>query len=110
MLLSMCKKSKLREMRPIIISLQLADHFVKYPVGILEDVLIKIGDLYVSVGFVILEMEEDMCTPIILGRPFLATAECYIDVKNGTLSFDMGDDHLPCLKLLNSLLFMMNFI
>ena len=30
--------------------------------------------------FVILEMEEDMRIPIILGRPFLATAGCRIDV------------------------------
>jgi len=43
---------------------------------------------------VILEMEEDMRTPIILGRPFLATAGCQIDVKNGKLSFDVGDEHV----------------
>ena len=39
-------------------------------------------------------MEEDMRTPIILGRPFLATAGCRIDVKNGKLSFDVGDEHV----------------
>ena len=81
-------------MRTITISLQLADRSVKYPVGVLEDVLIKVGDLYVSVDFVILEMEEDTCTLIILKRTFLATAWCCIDVKNGKLSFDMGDDHV----------------
>jgi len=37
----------------------LADHSVKYPGGILEDVPIKVRDLYASVDFVILEMEED---------------------------------------------------
>ena len=42
----------------------------------------------------ILEMEEDTQTPIILGRTFLATAGCRIDVKSGTLSFDMGNDHV----------------
>jgi len=67
---------------------------VKYPVGILEDVPIKVGNLYVSVDFVILELEENTRTPIILGRPFLAIAGCRIDVKNGTLSFDVGDDHV----------------
>jgi len=39
-------------------------------------------------------MKEDMHTLIILGRPFLATARCRIDVKNAKLSFDMGDDHV----------------
>ena len=47
-----------------------------------------------SVDFVILEMEEDTRTPIILGRPFLATAVCCIDVKNDTLTFDVGDVHV----------------
>ena len=35
-----------------------------------------------------------MCTPIIFGRPFLATAGCHIDVTNGKLSFHVGDDHV----------------
>jgi len=67
----------------------LADCSVKYPVGILEDVLIKVGDLYVPANFVIIEM-EDTRTPIILRRPFIATIGCRIDVKNGTLSFDVA--------------------
>jgi len=46
-------------------------------------------------------MEEDMCTPIILGSPFLATAGCRVDVKNGQLSFDVGDEHVEfnCFKV-----------
>jgi len=91
--LSLTKKLKLGEMRPTTHSLQLADHSVKYPMAVLEDVPIKIGYLYVLVDFVILEMEEDMRTPIILVRPFLATAGCRIDVKNGKLSFDVVDEH-----------------
>jgi len=46
---SLYKKMDLGEMRPTTISLQLAYCFVKYPVGILEDVPIKVGDLYVPV-------------------------------------------------------------
>jgi len=41
--------------------------------GVLEDVPIKVGDLYISVDFVILEIEEDTHTSIILGRLLLAT-------------------------------------
>ena len=59
MLLSMCEKLELGEIRPTTISLQFADRSVKCPVGILEDVSIKVEDLYVLVNFVILEMEED---------------------------------------------------
>jgi len=92
--LSLCEKLELREMRPTTIFLQLADHSIKYHVGVLEDVPIKVGDLYVPADFVILEIEEDMRTPIILGRPFLTTAGCRIDVKNGKLSFDVWDEHV----------------
>ena len=67
---------------------------MKYPVGVLEDVPIKVRDLYVLVDFVVLEMEEDMRTPIILGRPFVATTGCHIDVKNSKLSFDVGDNQM----------------
>jgi len=91
---SMCEKLDLGEMRPTSISLQLANRSMRYPMGVLEDVPIKVGDLHVSVDFVILEMEEGTRTPIILGRPFLATAESRIDVRNGNLSFDVGDDHV----------------
>ena len=83
MRLSMCKKLVLGEMRPITISLQLADYSVKYLMGVLEDVPTKLRDLNILVGFVILEMEENMHTSIILGRPFLATPVCRIGVKNG---------------------------
>ena len=47
--LSLCEKLELGELRPITISLQLADCSVKYPIGILEDVPIKVRDLYVQV-------------------------------------------------------------
>jgi len=67
---------------------------MKYPVSILEDVPIKVGDLYVPVDFVILKMEENTRTPIILGRLFLTTAGCRIDIKNGKLSFDVANDHV----------------
>jgi len=75
--------------------------------GVLEDVFIRVGDLYVPVDFVTLEMKEDKCTPIILGRPFWATIECLIDVKNSKLSFDVGDDHVQ-FNLFKAFLYLMS--
>ncbi|XP_057997585.1 uncharacterized protein LOC131176552 [Hevea brasiliensis] len=80
---SICQKLKVGVLKPAIISLQLANRFVKYPMGILENIPIKVGKFFIPVDFVILEMEEDVQIPIILGRPFLATARAIIDVKNG---------------------------
>ena len=41
---------------------------------------------------VILEMEEDSQIPIILGRPFLATASAIIDVKRGKIKLEIGEE------------------
>ncbi|XP_057994983.1 uncharacterized protein LOC110660141 [Hevea brasiliensis] len=92
MLLSICKKLDVGELKPTTISLQLADQSMKYPVGILENIPIKVGKFFIPVDFVVLEMEEDVQIPIILGKPFLATAGAIIDVKNGQLNLKVGDE------------------
>jgi len=51
----------------------------------LEDVLVKVNDLLFPADFVILDMEEDDETPLLLGRPFLATGRALIDVEMGEL-------------------------
>ena len=39
--------------------------------------------------FIVMDIEEDTQVPIILGRPFLATAGACIDVREGLLTFDI---------------------
>ncbi|CAL8089611.1 unnamed protein product [Prunus armeniaca] len=72
------------------ISLQLADRSVKYPRGIVEDILVQVDKLILPADFVVLDMEEapihDRELPILLGRPFMATAKTIIDVQNGLLT------------------------
>ena len=77
-------------LHPTRMTLQLADRSLKYPKGILNDVLIRVGTFIFPADFVILDMKEDKEIPIILGRPFLATSSAIIDVKKGlvTLEFD----------------------
>jgi hypothetical protein len=50
-------------------SLQLADRSVKYPVGILENVPVRIGQLYIPTDFAVMNITEDSCIPILLGGP-----------------------------------------
>ncbi|XP_073129136.1 uncharacterized protein [Henckelia pumila] len=76
----------LGEVKPTKIALQLADKSIKYPRGIIEDVLVKVDRFIFPVDFVVLDMEEDGNMSLILGRPFLATAEVMIDVKKGALT------------------------
>ncbi|CAN6583699.1 unnamed protein product [Malus baccata var. baccata] len=79
------------EIKPTLVILQLADRSVAYPRGIIEDLSIKVDNLYLPAEFVILDMDEDMQTPIILGRPFMATARTLIDVEAGTLTLRVQD-------------------
>jgi hypothetical protein len=65
---------------PTSMCLQLADQSVCYPAGIAENILVKIRNFFVLVDFVVLDMQEDMKTPLILGRPFLSTTNAHIDV------------------------------
>ena len=51
----------------------MVDRSMTYPYGIIEDVLVKFDKFIFLIDFVVLEIEEDMKVPIILGRPFLAT-------------------------------------
>ncbi|CAN6445698.1 unnamed protein product [Victoria cruziana] len=75
-------------------TIQLADRSVKAPQGVLEDVLLKIDDFIFPVDFVILDMkgvDVEHQTPIILGRPFLATANTCINCRTGILEISFGD-------------------
>jgi len=92
--LSICERLNLGELKPTRMSLQLADRSIKYLVGILEDVPLRIGQLYIPTDFVVMDITEDLSIPIILGRPFLATAGAIIDVKKGKLTFEVGDEKI----------------
>ncbi|GJS63755.1 reverse transcriptase domain-containing protein [Tanacetum coccineum] len=73
-------------------SLELADKSIQYPRGIVKNVLIKVDKLVLPIDLVILDMPEDSRIPIILGRPFLATAPAMIDVFNKMITLRVGDD------------------
>ncbi|XP_023644465.1 uncharacterized protein LOC111832390 [Capsella rubella] len=74
------------------ISLILADRSVRLSHGLLEDLPIRIGVVEVPTDFVVLEMDERPKDPLILGRPFLATAGAIIDVKKGKTDLCLGED------------------
>ncbi|XP_074283546.1 uncharacterized protein LOC141608093 [Silene latifolia] len=85
--LPIARKVGLHDMIPTSMILQLADMSVQRPMGVIEDVPVKVGNFYIPVDFVVLDIPEDQQTPIILGRPFLATGDVNISVKEGKLTF-----------------------
>ncbi|GKE43564.1 putative nucleotidyltransferase, ribonuclease H, partial [Tanacetum coccineum] len=75
----MYEKLGLGEPKATRMSLELADRSIQYPRGIIENVLIKFKSSRV---------------PIILGRPFLATARAMIDVFNKKITLRVRDDEV----------------
>ncbi|XP_050875635.1 uncharacterized protein LOC127079269 [Lathyrus oleraceus] len=75
-------------------NLKFAVHSIKNAYGIVEDVLVTIGELSFPVDFVIIDMPEDEETPIILGQPFIRTSRCNLDMDQGTLTFNVHDDEI----------------
>ncbi|XP_057247438.1 uncharacterized protein LOC104901164 [Beta vulgaris subsp. vulgaris] len=61
--LSICKKLGLHNIKSTTVSLQLADKSIKYPIGILENVLIKVNKFIIPVDFIILDTDEDVEIP-----------------------------------------------
>ena len=92
--LSVMMKLNLGELTPTTLSFQMVDQSMTYAQGIIEDVLVKADKFIFPVNFVVLEMEEDMEVPIILGRMFLATDQALIDVKNEELTLRGGDEEV----------------
>ena len=91
----MYKQLGLGELKPTNITLSLADRSVKIPKGIVEDVLVKVDKFYYPVDFVVLDTEPiangPNHVPIILGRPFLATANAIINCRNGVMQLTFGN-------------------
>ncbi|XP_025670365.1 uncharacterized protein [Arachis hypogaea] len=90
---SLIKKLGLhREIKPTWISLQLADSSAKIPLGVIEDMIVRVGPFAFPIDFVVLEIEEHKNVSIILGRPFLATRRTFIDVENGKVILRVNED------------------
>jgi hypothetical protein len=75
-------------LEPTGMCLELGDNSIRYPLGIAEDVPVKVGHHFIPVDFVVLEMGEREKPPLILGRPFLKTVGATIDVGKGEIMFD----------------------
>ncbi|XP_016192489.1 uncharacterized protein LOC107633369 [Arachis ipaensis] len=92
--LSLMKKLQIHELKFTQIALQMVDKSIKQALGVVENVLMKVGKFFLPADFVILDMEEDCNTYIILGILFLATGKVLIDVERGELMLRVHDEHL----------------
>ncbi|XP_042386505.1 uncharacterized protein LOC121978194 [Zingiber officinale] len=91
---SLCKKLRLQSIKLTTMTLQLTAHSCRFPMGIVEEVPLEVGGCVIPTDFIIMDMKEDPKIPIILGRPFLATAGALIDVKNHKLSLEIDKERI----------------
>ncbi|GJV81159.1 reverse transcriptase domain-containing protein [Tanacetum coccineum] len=90
--LSVWKKLSLPELTPTCMTLELADHSISQPIGIAEDVDVKVGKFQFLADFVVVDFDADPRVPLILGRSFLKTRRALIDVYEGELTLCVGKE------------------
>ncbi|GKB35711.1 reverse transcriptase domain-containing protein, partial [Tanacetum coccineum] len=90
--LSVWKKLSLPELTPTCMTLELADRSISQPIGIAEDVDVKVGKFKFSANFVVVDFDADPRVPLILGRSFLKTGRALIDVYEGELTLRVGKE------------------
>ena len=87
---SVFDKLQHQPLTPTTMCLQLADQSIRYPAGIAENIPVKIREFFVPVDFVILDMHPDSRVSLILGRPFLSTANARINVGKREITFEIN--------------------
>ncbi|XP_015970663.1 uncharacterized protein LOC107494148 [Arachis duranensis] len=88
------RKLGIQEVLPTKISLEMEDKSLKRAYELLENVLVKLEDIYLPANFVILDTRKDRDNSIIFGRPFLATMKALIDVEKRELILRLWEDHI----------------
>ncbi|GKA41039.1 reverse transcriptase domain-containing protein, partial [Tanacetum coccineum] len=84
--LSVWKKLSIPELTPTCMTLELADRSITQPIGIVEDVYLKLGKFKFPADFVVVDFDADPRVPLFLGRSFLKTGRALIDVYKGELT------------------------
>ncbi|XP_073120604.1 uncharacterized protein [Henckelia pumila] len=75
------------------IVIQMADRSTIHPRGVLEDVFVQVGNLVFSADFYVHDIKNnDLNSPILLGRSFLKTSKSIIDVNNDTLTMEFDGE------------------
>jgi len=92
--LSMCRRLGELEIMPTRMTLQLVDHSITRPYGVIEDVLVKFKHLIFPVDFIVIDIEEGADILLILGCPFLSTTSCMVDMGKKMLQMGIEDQKI----------------
>ena len=75
----------------------MASQSIRFPEGIVKDVMVRIHDQFAPADFMVLDMgEEEDDMPIILGRPFLNTTNAIIYIGSRQVHFQFPEEKVRC--------------
>ncbi|GJS83909.1 reverse transcriptase domain-containing protein [Tanacetum coccineum] len=73
-------------------TLELTDRSITQPKGVAEDVFVKVGKFHYLADFIVVDYDADPRVPLILGIPFLRTAQALIDVYGEEITLRFNDE------------------
>lgn len=76
-----------RDLKPTRIYIQLVDKLVVKTKGIIDDILVRVDKFIIPMDFIVMDVEKDKDIPLIFGRPFVATGDVVIGLKERTMTF-----------------------
>nr|GEZ18745.1 reverse transcriptase domain-containing protein [Tanacetum cinerariifolium] len=89
---SVWKRVSLPDLTLMCMTLELADRSISRPVGVAEDVYVKVGSFHFPSDFVLVDFDADPRVPLILKRSFFKTRKALIDVFKGDLTLRVGKE------------------
>nr|GEU73866.1 hypothetical protein [Tanacetum cinerariifolium] len=90
--LSVWNKLSLAELSPMCMTLELADRLISRPIGVTEDVFVKVGTFYFTADFIVIDFDAGPRVPLILRISFLKTERALIDVFERELTLRVGKE------------------
>ncbi|XP_023747688.1 uncharacterized protein LOC111895867 [Lactuca sativa] len=89
---SFYKMLNIQKMKATKMTIHIENRSVTQPRGIVEYILVKIGNFVFPINYVIMDMKEDLDVPIILGRPLLNTTGALVDICESKITLRIGDE------------------
>nr|GEX64673.1 reverse transcriptase domain-containing protein [Tanacetum cinerariifolium] len=90
--LSVWNKLSLPELTPTLMTLELADRSISRPIGVAEDVFVKVGMFHFPADFIVVDFDAGPQVPLILRRSFLKTGRALIDVYTRELTLRVNNE------------------
>ena len=74
----------------------MVDQSLRFPEGVVKDVMVRIQGQYILAAFLVLDIQGDNDSPILLGRPFLYSANANIYIGSRHIHFNLPARKVRC--------------